>query len=366
MDAQHAHADGRWAAGRRALRRPPWLVLILVAALVLAGCARAGTPASGPGGQDGTKAAAPGGGPSSEGADGAAAAAAGDKPPLTYLICFEPGGQSDIEARRQQPHLERLLGRKVVIDYKVGGGGALCWSELARSRPDGSVVAGINVPHIILQPLQQEAGYRTEQIEPVAFFQSTPLGLAVLASSPYRTLADLLEAAREKPGEISVGGSGTFTGHHVATARLERLAGVDLAYVPFNGAAPQMTAFLGGHVTAVFANSNDLTKYAGRIRVLALAAEERFRGLPDVPTFRELGIDLVERIDRGVGVPAGTPEPVIRELEAAFLRIAEDAAIRARMEEEGFVPLALGREESKRHIAALSEVYRTVAEDLRR
>ncbi|HEY8393857.1 MAG TPA: tripartite tricarboxylate transporter substrate binding protein [Thermaerobacter sp.] len=347
-----------WHALRLAI---PALLTIL--ALALAACAGPEAPGSGTPGQ-GAQGAAPGSG---QGAarEGQETGPTGDQPPLTYLICFEPGGQSDIEARRQQPHLERILGRKVVIDYKVGGGGALCWSELARSRPDGSMVAGINLPHIILQPLQQETGYRTEQIEPVAFFQSTPLGLAVLKSSPYRTLADLLNDAREKPGEISVGGSGTFSGHHAATVRLERAAGVDLAYVPFNGAAPQMTAFLGGHVTAVVANSNDLVKYADRIRVLAIAAEERFPGLPDVPTFRELGLDVVERIDRGVGVPAGTPEPVIRELEKAFLQIARDPAIRAQMEEEGFVPLALGHDESKKQIQALTEAYRSLATDLR-
>lgn len=365
-DGPLARAGARSCRGRR---WPLWVALLVACALVLAACAQTVAPGagqSGAGGATGETGAAgqPGGQGSATGDD--RAEAAGDQKPLTYLVCFDPGGQSDIEARRQQPHLERILGRKVVIDYKVGGGGALCWSELVRSRPDGSILAGINLPHIILQPLQQQTGYRTEQIEPIVLFQSTPLGLAVPKNSPYRSLEDLLAAARAKPGKITVGGSGTFSGHHVATVRLEKATGVDLTYVPFSGAAPQMTAFLGGHVTAVFANSNDLVKYADRIRVLAFASEERFPGLPEVPTFRELGIDLVERIDRGVGVPAGTPEPVIRQLEAAFLQIANDPEIRAQMEEQGFVPLALGHEASKQHIAKMAETYRALAADLRR
>ncbi|HEY8552541.1 MAG TPA: tripartite tricarboxylate transporter substrate binding protein [Thermaerobacter sp.] len=353
---------------RRRLGRGLALVGVALLVLAVAGCGAGPASPGGSRGSGGAGAGSSGGtgptgaGTSPSGAGGPASAAGR---PLTYLVCFDPGGQSDIEARRQQPRLERLLGRQVVIEYKVGGGGALCWSDLVRSRPDGSVVAGINLPHIVLQPLQQQTGYRTEQIEPVVLFQSTPLGLAVPASSPYRTLEEFIAAAKADPGVITVGGSGTFSGHHVATVRLEKLAGIDLTYVPFSGAAPQMAAFLGGHVAAVFANSNDLVKYRDRIRVLGVAAEERFPGLPDAPTFKEQGIDLVERIDRGVGVPAGTPPAVIAELERAFLTIAEDPAIRAQMEEQGFVPLTMGHEESKAYIRQITATYRSLVDDLR-
>ncbi|QIA26767.1 tripartite tricarboxylate transporter substrate binding protein [Thermaerobacter sp. PB12/4term] len=355
---------------RRRWRPAGWRRLaglaVLVLVLALAGCSAAGgTGGAAPGGGAAAAGSSPGGGGAGSGGEAAGGAGAGGaRGPLTYLVCFDPGGQSDIEARRQQPHLERLLGRQVAIEYKVGGGGALCWSELVRSRPDGSVVAGINLPHIILQPLQQQTGYRTEQIEPVVLFQSTPLGLAVPASSPYRTLDEFIAAAKANPGAITVGGSGTFSGHHVATVRLEKLAGIDLTYVPFSGAAPQITAFLGGHVAAVFANSNDLVKYRDRIRVLGIAADERFPGLPGAPTFKEQGIDLVERIDRGVGVPAGTPPQVIAELEKAFLTIARDPAIRAQMEEQGFVPLAMGHAESKAYIEHVTATYKALVQDL--
>ncbi len=170
--------------------------------------------------------------------------------PVTYLVTFDPGGQSDREARRQQPHLERLLGQKILIDYKVGGGGALGWRELVKSKPDGYVMAGINIPHIILQPLQQEVGYKTEQIVPVAFFQRTPLGLAVLESSPFKTLQEFLDYAKKNPDALTIGGSGTFSGHHMASLRFEKLSGGKFTYVPFTGAAPQTMAFLGGHVAA--------------------------------------------------------------------------------------------------------------------
>lgn len=295
--------------------------------------------------------------------------AAQDKYPskqITYLTTFNPGGQSDREARRQQPILEKILGQKVLVDYKVGGGGALGWSELVRAKPDGYLVCGINIPHIILQPLQQDTGYKTEQIVPVAIFQRTPLALAVLKTSPYKDLKELLAAAKAKPGEISIGGSGTFSGHHIATLRLEKLAGVKFNYVPFTGAAPQITAFLGGHVNAIFGNSDDLVKHGDSIRVVGTADDQRFFGFPDTPTFKESGIDMVESIDRGVGLPPNTPESVIKTLEAAFLQIAKDPAIQEQMKKEGFVPLAMGSAESKAHIEKMTAVYKDIFKDIKK
>ncbi len=285
---------------------------------------------------------------------------------ITYLVTFNPGGQSDREARRQQPMLENILGQKVIVDYKVGGGGALGWSELVRSKPDGYLICGINIPHIILQPLQQETGYKTEDIVPVSIFQRTPLALAVLKDSPYKDLKELLAAAKAKPGEISIGGSGTFSGHHIATLRLQKLSGTKFNYVPFTGAAPQITAFLGGHVMAIFGNSDDLVKHADSIRVLAMADDSRFPDFPDTPTFQEAGIDLEEAIDRGVGVPPNTPEPVLKKLEEAFLKIAKDPAIQSQMKKEGFVPLAMGVAQSKAHIAKMTAIYKEIVQEIKK
>lgn len=286
--------------------------------------------------------------------------------PVTYLITFDPGGQSDREARRQQPHLERLLGQKVLIDYKVGGGGALGWRELVKSRPDGYTMGGFNIPHIILQPLQQEVGYKTEQIVPLALFQRTPLALAVLETSPFKTLQDLVDYARKNPGALTVGGSGTFSGHHMASLRFEKLSGIKLTYVPFSGAAPQTMAFLGGHVAAIFGNSDDLVKYKDKTRVLAFASEERFPEFPNSPTFKEQGIDLMEAIDRGVAVPPRTPEAVMRRLEAAFLEISRSPEIQAEMKKQGFVPLAMGQQECLAYIEKMTTIYRDLAAGLKK
>ncbi len=285
---------------------------------------------------------------------------------VTYLIGFDPGGQSDREARRQQPLLQQYLGRTVVIDYKAGGGGALAWSEAARSRPDGYLIVGINVPNVILQPLQQDTGYETNQLFPIVFFQRTPIALAVALDSPYQTLDAFVRAAKASPGTISIGSSGTFSAAHLAAARLDRLTGARTKYVPFSGGAAAITAFLGGHTTANFAFSDELTRYRDRMRILAIATETRFPALPDVPTFRELGLDLVATVDRGVAVPRGTPEAVVSKLESVFLQIANDPAIQHAQVRDGFVPLAMGSQEAATYIAERTQYYKQLLNDLER
>ncbi|MFZ5632155.1 MAG: tripartite tricarboxylate transporter substrate binding protein [Bacillota bacterium] len=286
--------------------------------------------------------------------------------PINYVIAFDAGGQSDIEARRQQPLLEKYLGQPITISYKPGGGGAVAWAELANQKPDGYYMAGFNIPHIILQPLQRkDAGYKTEQINAVAIFQKTIIGLAVPKNSPYNTLEDFIKAAKDKPGSITIGGSGTLTGPHLFTLLLEKQAGIKVQYVPFTGAAPATQALLGGHTQAMAGNSDDLVKYPDKIKVLGMASEQRFKALPDVPTMKEKGLDIVVSVDRGVAVPPGTDPAIVKKLEEAFMKIANDENIKAQMIKEGFEPVAMNAEQSKKYIEdrtkVFAELYKSVA-----
>jgi tripartite-type tricarboxylate transporter receptor subunit TctC len=285
---------------------------------------------------------------------------------INYMICFDPGGQSDRVARLQQPHLDRVLKQKVIIDYKVGGGGALGWRELTRAKPDGYTVAGFNIPHIILQPLQQEVGYKTEQIIPVVIFQRTPLALAVLKTSPIKTYQEFVDYAKKNTGKVTVGGSGTFSGYHMAALRLEKLAGIKLTYVPYTGSAPQMTSFLGGHIEAVFGASDDLTIHKDKLRVLAFAMDKRFPGFDDVPTFKELNVDLSEAVDRGVAVPPKTPDYIIKKLEAAWLEVAKLPEMQTEMKRQGFIPVAIGHEEGKAYVAKMTAIYKDLTAGLKK
>jgi len=287
--------------------------------------------------------------------------------PITYQIPFGPGGQSDLEARRQQPRLEEILGVKVIVVYKPGGGGSVGWANLIQQKPDGYFISGINIPHIILQPLARgNAGYKTDQLKPIALFQATPIGLAVLKDSKFKNLDDLVKFAKENPGTVTTGGSGTWSGHHIANLQFGKLAGIQTTYIPESGAAKSIAAFLGGHVQAVWANSNDLVQHADKIRVLAFGTKKPFPNMPDVPTFESLGYKLYASIDRGVGAPPGTPDDIIKVLQDAFLKIASDPKIQEQMKKDGFVPLAMDAKETKDYIEEMTFEWAPVVKEFKK
>jgi tripartite-type tricarboxylate transporter receptor subunit TctC len=283
---------------------------------------------------------------------------------MTYSLPFDPGGQSDVEARRQQPFLEKYLGEKVVIQYKPGGGGSVGWSELVNKKADGYFFSGINVPHIILQPLaNKDTGYKTEDIVPVAIFQATPIGIAVSKESDMETLDDLITKASKAPGSITVAGSGTYSGHHIALLELQDKAGVKMQYVPFDGASPSIQAFLGGNADVILANSSDLVKYSDDMKILAIGSEGKFNPLPEVPTFKEAGYDMTAQIDRGIAVPPGTDLSVIETLEQAFLDVLKEPGVKEQMYDEGFEPKELGHKESLKYIETKTEQYSRILKE---
>jgi tripartite-type tricarboxylate transporter receptor subunit TctC len=249
---------------------------------------------------------------------------------IEYIIPFNPGGESDITARMQEPMLKEMLGVDVNVRHQPGGGGAVAWSEFqGNAEPDGHEIIGINLPHIVGQPIQRaDAGYATEDFDIITWFHFTPHVLIVPASSPFQTLDDLVAFAKENPQAVTMGGSGTFSGNHLETLRFEELAEVDVTYIPFTGTGPLPAAILGGHVGSVMSNSTLGVQMGDDVRVLAVAAEERLEVLPDVPTFTELGYDIVGGTFRGVAAPKGTPADRITMLADIFTEINKTMAER--------------------------------------
>lgn len=272
--------------------------------------------------------------------------------PITYIIPFNPGGQSDVEARLQQPHLEKLLGVPIVVNYVPGAGGGLAWTKFAKTKGDGYSVCGINIPHIILQPLAQaDIAFKTADLKPLCMFESTPIGLAMKEGSTITSLKQFVEFAKANPGKITVGISGKLSGHHLAALQFMKLTDTKLTLVTFTGAGPQMTSLLGGHVEAVFGNSSDLVTFKNQIKVLAIGSDKRMSVLPDVPTFIEEGLKFTPRIDRGVAVPKDTSPEIASALEQAFLKTVNLPEYRAKVEAAGFIPLGLNAEQSAKFLA---------------
>jgi tripartite-type tricarboxylate transporter receptor subunit TctC len=284
--------------------------------------------------------------------------------PVNYIISFNPGGESDITARMQQSHLEKILGVSVNVTHKPGGGGAVAWSEFQRTaRPDGYTVIGVNIPHIIAQPIERkDAGYTTDGWEVIMWFHFTPNALIVQKEGKIKTLDDFIKLAKEKPKAVTVAGSGSYSANHLDALRLEKLAGIQTTYVPHTGTGPIVPALMGGHVTSTMNYSMVGVQYQDRMRTLAVATEKRLDVLPDVPTFKELGYDIVGGAYRGVAVPKGTPPEVVKKLTDAFVETTKLIADKQR--ELGFEITYITGKEAQDLVQKVKADYGDILKDL--
>ncbi|MFH2131425.1 MAG: tripartite tricarboxylate transporter substrate binding protein [bacterium] len=285
---------------------------------------------------------------------------------ITYTIPFNPGGESDVTARLQEPHLEEILGVSVNVTHKPGGGGAVAWSEFQRTaQPDGYWVVGCNIPHIIGQPaLRKNAGYETDGMKVVMWFHFTPNVLVVSKDSKYKTLKDFIDDAGKNPYAFTVGGSGTYSANHLDTLRLNKAAGIELTYVPYTGTGPVIPALMGGHLKAAMSYSMVSVQYKDKFRTLAVASEERVPAMPDVPTFKEQGYDIIGGAYRGIAVPLGTPQAVVDRLADAFTKANQK--ITAKQEDLGFIMTYATGDQAKVLVDKMKMAYGDVLENIKR
>lgn len=264
---------------------------------------------------------------------------AGDFPkkPMIYIIPFNAGGESDVSARFQQAEWEAVAKQPAVIQYQAGAGGAKAWSQLNSLPGDGYTVMGINLPHTVLQPLSGNVGYKTDDLTPVHYFHYTPNAIFVRKESEFQTLKDLVDYAKKNPGMTTFAGSGSNSANHLAAVTFDKLAGITTTYVPFSGTGPSITAIVGGQTTAGFNYAPSALKVGDKMRMLAVAADERMPAFPDVPTFKELGYDLVGGAYRGVSVPKSTPEATRQKISEIVSNINKQPEFVKKMEAGGFV-----------------------------
>ena len=262
--------------------------------------------------------------------------------PVQYIIPFPAGGESDIAARLQQQTFSQKFKQEMVVINRAGGGGALVWQQLNSLPADGYTIAGINLPHIVLQPLEGTVQYKTEDMTPVYFFHYTPDALIVTADSPYKSFADLVKAAKEKPGALTVAGSSLNSANHAAHERFNQVFGVKTTYVPFKGTGDLIASVLGGHVSATMSYTTLAIQQKGKMRVLAVATEKRLPQFPDAPTFSELGVKWIDGAYRGVAVPKSTPENIRKQVSDMMDAINKDPDLRKRMVEGGFEVTDIG------------------------
>jgi tripartite-type tricarboxylate transporter receptor subunit TctC len=281
--------------------------------------------------------------------------------PINYIIPFNAGGESDLSARFQQAMFKKHAGVQAVIQYMPGAGGAVAWSQLNSIEGDGYTVMGINIPHTIIQPMVKKSGYKTEELTPIYYFHYTPNAIFVPANSQFKKLEELISYAKANPGLVTFAGSGSNSANHIGQATFDKLMGVKTTYIPFSGIGPAMTALMGSQVTAGFNYATSGTSAGDKLRMLAVSSEKRLPAFPDVPTFKELGVDLVGGAYRGVAVPKSTPEDIRIKLSKIISDINHDPVFIKQMEDNGFVLTDIDYQHMDEFIHANQLEYQGVA-----
>ena len=292
--------------------------------------------------------------------NGAAYAAYPDKA-VKYIIPFAPGGESDIAARFQQIVFKKKFNQELVVESKPGAGGALAWSQTNTFAGDGYTWMSTNLPHLVLQPMEGVVQYKTEDINNVCFYHYTPDAIVVRSESPFKTYQDLVKAAKAMPGAVTIAGSGTNSANHVATERFNGVAGVKTTYVPFKGTGDLVASLIGGHVSMAMSYVTLAIAQKSTTRMLAVATEIRHPQFPDVPTFKELGIDWVDGAYRGIALPKSASAEMKKQVSDICLDINKDADFRKRMADGGFELVDIGVDKMPAFMAERTKAYTEVA-----
>ena len=246
-----------------------------------------------------------------------------DDKPIEIIVGFAAGGETDIMARGLAPFIGKHLGGKatMIVVNKVGASGEIGNAYLQRSQPDGYTLGVVNVPPLLFVPLIKKAQYDPKEFALLARAVSDPTLLIVQKNSPFTSLKQVVLALKEKPRSLSFGYNGIGTNGHLAMLQLQSVTGISLNDIPFNGSGPSKNALLGGHTQFMFTSLTAVPnpeQEATPLRILSQFMEKRVSALPNVPTAREEGLDVIMPSDRGFAVPKAVPSEIRLRLEKAI------------------------------------------------
>jgi tripartite-type tricarboxylate transporter receptor subunit TctC len=289
---------------------------------------------------------------------------------ITVLVPYTAGGPTDLAARTMGAHLEKALGQPVIVENLPGAAGSVAMNELVASEPDGHTLTLVAAPSTVVTPMIEDVPYDADSFVTIGVITEVPSVLAVRGDSEYADAAAFFAAARQRPGELTVGTPGATTSQAIELRRLANEYGVQVTVVPFNGNAELVQAVLGGTVDAVLVNvSQDIRAQiaAGEFRPLAISPAERVEYLPDVPTLAELGFPGLTYSTSlfGLGAPAGTPPEIVARLESTMRDGLADPAVRQQLDEAYVPDEFIGSAEFRARLDEIVRVYGPVAQELR-
>jgi tripartite-type tricarboxylate transporter receptor subunit TctC len=286
---------------------------------------------------------------------------------IKVVISVPAGGTIDLLVRVLADYIGKTHGQTIIVESRPGAGSIIAAEAVARAAPDGNTLLVNSNGMMISSKIRKVNFDPLTSYEPICYLVSSPQVIVINSDSPYRTLADFIDAARAKPGELSIASVGPLTTQHIAIERFKRLAGVNLTYVPFTGGAPAINALLGGHLTAVFQNYSEVGEQlnAGKLRALATPSASRIEPLPDLPTVAESGYsNFAAEVWFGLVAPAKTPNETMSQLIEMFSGALQAPEVKAKLVVQALYPNARCGTDFASHLQHQSDEYARVIREL--
>jgi len=285
--------------------------------------------------------------------------------PVTIVVPFPAGGNTDTMARLAADYLSRNLGQNFIVENRPTGGGIVASTQIARATPDGSTLFFASAGQLIIQPLMQKVSYDPDKdFIPVSIFGTGPFILGVRSTLPVKTMPELIDFAKSQKDRLNVSSAGISSIGHLSAALFGKRAGIGFVFVPYKGGAPAMQALLNHETDIYFGNASELLQHiqGGRIRVLGVSAEKPLPQIPDVPPVATLYPGFKTSSWNGFFVTGGTPPAIVARLEKSVMNAVKDPTIRKRLEALGINPVGNSSKEFAETIAADKPLYREAVE----
>jgi tripartite-type tricarboxylate transporter receptor subunit TctC len=276
--------------------------------------------------------------------------------PVQFLIPFGAGGSADVMGRVLAKATEKYLGQPLIPINKPGAGGGIMYTALKNSKPDGYTL-GWNSTSILTSTNIGNVPFTYEAFNHICRIGITGMPIAVRSDAPWKTFAEFLDYVKKSPGKIKIGNAGTGSGTHLTAALIEQELGLKVIHVPL-GAERRIPSLLGGEMDAICVPLPEIAPQvaAGQAKVLVIPSEKRESSFPDVPTLKELGYPIVIELFRGISVPKGTPNDIIKKIEEAFKKGAQQPSFVKNAKQNGFNISFIGSEEFEKYLKNQNEL----------
>jgi len=286
--------------------------------------------------------------------------------PIRLVVPFAPGGGTDTIARTLAAGMSTELGKQIIIDNKPGAGTILGTDAVAKSAPDGYNIVIATFAHAVNPSLVPKLPYAQDKaFAPITLIGKGPNVLVVRADSPYKTVKDIVDAARAKPGTLTYASQGNGTSAHLAGEMLTNLAGIQMTHVPYRGAGPAITDLMGGQVDMIFGTAAAVSPFvqSGKLRAIAVTSPQPSPSLKGIPTIAATVPGYAVESWYGLYAPAGTPPDVIQKLSAAAKKAARSPEFAKRIEQEGLEVTASDPAELDRYVKAEEVRWRKIVKE---